>query len=269
MLPDIIIIGAMKAGTTSLFRYLATNPEVVGSTLKEPNFFVSDEHFAKGLPWYEALFEGDGPHAMEASTNYSKRHRYPGVPERMSGVVPDAKLIYVLRDPVERVLSHYVHNYANGRENRTFADAIRDDQHSGYVDTSRYHYQIEGFLDHYPRDQILLVESEELRTGTRAVVERVARFAGIETGFDDAALAQRFHESSGVQRRSRFEQRFDGYMNTRWTRRGFRKLMEPFRTSFDRPVLADEDRARLVERLAPDVEELRAFSGMEFASWSL
>lgn len=118
MLPDIIIIGAMKGGTTSLYHYLASHPDVVASRDKETDFFRSRKHFSKGIEWYRQQFRGAGTHALEASPNYTKRHKFRGVPRRMHSVLPEAKLVYVLRDPVERIISHYMHNRHHGRETR-------------------------------------------------------------------------------------------------------------------------------------------------------
>ncbi|MEM9772050.1 MAG: sulfotransferase domain-containing protein, partial [Cyanobacteria bacterium P01_D01_bin.73] len=100
MLPSFVIIGAMKGGTTSLHRYIASHPNVVTSSIKETDFFRSAKDYSKGIDWYESLFEGSGTYAFEASTNYTMRHKFPGVPERMHSVLPNAKLIYLLRDPI-------------------------------------------------------------------------------------------------------------------------------------------------------------------------
>ena len=172
MLPDIVVIGSMKAGTTSLFRYLASHPDVVPSSVKETNFFTTDEDFNKGLDWYRSLFRQAGRSAIEASPNYTKRHVFPGVPARMQAILPDARLIYLLRDPVDRIVSHYIHNYANGRETRPLSEIVTNPD-SGYIQTSRYYFQLQAFLAFYPEQQICLVESERLRNDTAQVVNEV------------------------------------------------------------------------------------------------
>jgi hypothetical protein len=116
MLPNFIIIGAMKGGTTSLYHYIASHPDIVPSSIKETNYFNTIADLCKGLSWYKSLFRNKGKYAFEASTNYTKRHIFPGVPERMYSILPKVKLIYILRDPIERIVSHYIHNYAHGRE---------------------------------------------------------------------------------------------------------------------------------------------------------
>src|SRR4051812_23979775 len=105
-LPDFIIIGAMKAGTTSLARYVDLHPRLHTSRRKEPDFFLRDAAPPKTLAWYEAGFEETGKLQCEASTNYTKYPFSRGVPARMHALLPGIKLIYILRDPVERIRSH-------------------------------------------------------------------------------------------------------------------------------------------------------------------
>ena len=109
MLPTFITIGAMKCGTHSLHQYLDLHPEIAMSQRKELNFFLTEAKFAQGLEWYSAQIAGNGTARGESSPNYSKCHMFPGVAERMHATLPDIKLIYLVRDPVERAVSHYVH----------------------------------------------------------------------------------------------------------------------------------------------------------------
>src|SRR5947209_1159841 len=130
-LPDFLIIGAQKAGTTSLYRYLAAHPDIVASTRKEVHFF--DINFWRGEWWYRSLFPlrrrlqrrpplRNRPAITGEASPYYLFH--PFAPERAAQLLPDAKLIVLLRDPVERAWSHYRHEVANGRETMTFPDAL-------------------------------------------------------------------------------------------------------------------------------------------------
>ena len=268
MLPSFVIIGAMKCGTSSLFRYVASHPDATPSSLKETDFFKTDADFAKGAHWYRSLFaEGDGL-AFEASPNYAKRHLFAGVPARMHSVLPDAKLIYVLRDPVDRIVSHYTHNYAHGRESRSLADAVREDE-GNYVQTSRYHFQLEAFLEFYPRERLLIVESERLLDDTDEVMRRVLDFVELPPRHDRGLSAKRFHVSSKKRRRSAAEQWLAGVSDNRLWQVGIDRVAAPFRKSIETAKLSPAQRASLVETLAPDVEKLRAFSGLEFSRWAL
>src|SRR5687768_751449 len=124
MLPTFVIIGAMKCGTTSLHYYLAEHPDVCMSEVKETNFFVAELNYARGLPWYESLFPRRAAACGEASPVYAATWRFAGIPERMHAVLPRARLIYIVRDPVERMVSQYKHTFARGEEHRTLSVAL-------------------------------------------------------------------------------------------------------------------------------------------------
>lgn len=268
MLPSLVILGAMKCGTSSLYRYISSHPNVVPSSIKETDFFKTDDDFNKGLDWYKSLFTGNGNFAFEASPNYTKQHIYPGVPARMHSVLPKTKLIYVLRDPIERAVSHYVHNYSHGRESRQFSDAIRD-PNSNYIQTSKYYFQIQAFLEHYSEKQLLLIESERLRTDTANVVNDVFEFIELSPDYETDILEKRFHVSSTKKRSSSFEHVLTSRTSNPYLLAGIRLVTAPLRKSIERPRLSSEDTAILTEAIAPDIDKLRRLSGLTFSSWSL
>ncbi|MBW7470494.1 sulfotransferase domain-containing protein [Marinobacter sp. F4218] len=268
MLPNFIIIGTMKGGTSSLYHYIASHSGVTPSSVKETNFFRSTEDFNKGTDWYKSLFRAGQLLAFEASPNYTKRHLFPGVPQRMHSLLPNIKLICILRDPIDRAVSHYVHNVAHGRESRSLSEAINDPQ-SNYILTSKYYYQIEAFLEYYSGDQILLIESERLKSKTSSVMDEVFRFLDLNPEYNKSVYAKTFHASSKKKRRSRLEQTLSHRTQNPYTLAGIRLITAPFRRSFERPSLSPADRAVLTEALAPDIEKLRRFSGLSFSSWSV
>lgn len=268
MLPDFVIIGAMKCGTSSLFRYLASHPDIVPSATKETDFFKTEKTFARGLGWYEGLFRGEGAHAVEASPNYTKRTFFPGVPERMHSVVPSARLIYILRDPVARAVSHYVHNLIDGRETRSFSEAILDPA-IGYIQTSRYHFQLQAFLERYPAEQVHLVQAEELDRDPVGVVHEVCRSLGVPPDCDPAVLGQRFHETSEKRKPCSLERVIRHGTRSEVIRTGAQRLLRPLGTPVSKPVITAEDREVLRAHLAPDIEELCRFAGREFPGWSI
>jgi hypothetical protein len=125
LLPDFIIIGTQKGGTSSLYEYLSSHPNVRSAYRKEVHYF--DLNYERGLSWYRAHFPleantDDQVVTGEASPYYLD---HPHVPRRVSGALPSVKLIAVLRDPVERAFSHYRHNVSMRRESRSFADALK------------------------------------------------------------------------------------------------------------------------------------------------
>ncbi len=115
-LPDFIVIGAAKSGTTTLHEWLHRQPEVYCSVLKEPRFFSRD--WGKGIDWYAGLFAGAATDQLigEASTNYTDTNFSELAAERMSATIPCARLVYLLRHPVERLRSQYGHNWRRAAE---------------------------------------------------------------------------------------------------------------------------------------------------------
>ncbi|HET7482658.1 MAG TPA: sulfotransferase [Actinomycetota bacterium] len=196
MLPNFLVIGAMKGGTTSLHKYLKAHPEVFMPRLKELDFFAAELNWTKGLVWYEAQFEEATSYIAtgEASTSYTKHPRYGGVPERMASVVPDAKLIYVVREPMARLRSHYLHEVANGRESRSIADAIRDDPH--YVETSLYGMQLARYRDHYPSNMTFVVRSEDLKDRRAETLRSVLRFLLVDDSWTPDFLDEEYNVSA-------------------------------------------------------------------------
>ena len=104
-------------------------------------------------------------------------HAAPGVPERIADLIPRVRLIYVLRNPLERIRSHYLDDVARGRERRPISDAVAGNEH--YLAPSRYAMQTEEYLKHFPREQLLLVTSESLRNDRSATMRRVHDFIGV------------------------------------------------------------------------------------------
>ncbi len=135
-LPSFLVIGAMKAGSTSLFRWLGEHPEVRLPAEKEPNFFSDDRRYARGRSWYESLFP-EGAVTGEASVGYTDPAVATKAAQRAAALVPSAKLIFLVRDPLERMRSHYRHEVQRGREKRTFPEVLSAGG-DPYVRLSRY-----------------------------------------------------------------------------------------------------------------------------------
>lgn len=270
MLPTFLIIGTMKGGTTSLFYYLAEHPRVRMAAMRESDFFVARRNHGKGLEWYESLYEGpEGPTAFgESSPNYAKRQIFPGVPERMHAAVPDARLIYCLRDPIDRIVSHWVHNASQGRERRTLEDALRDPHDSNYVLTSRYHYQIQAYLPYYDIDRILFVDSLDLRSDRKRTLRRTFAFVGVDPDYDSEAFDLLHHESSAKERPARM----DRFVPSVRARNALRPILPSYLSAprpIETPVLSPPVRGRLEDALRPDAEALRAMTGLAFPEWSV
>jgi len=144
--PDFIIIGAMKCATSSLHDQLAATPGFFMTRLKEPNFFSNDEQFARGGDWYLSLFKHAAPGDLcgESSTHYTKLPTYPKTVERLYERLPDAKLIYVMRHPVNRLISQYTHEWTEREIDVPIDEAI--ERYPRLTDYSRYTMQLESFI---------------------------------------------------------------------------------------------------------------------------
>lgn len=175
---DLIVIGAMKCGTTALHSYLAQLNEFTPSTLKETDFFKSPKTVSRGEDWYHGLFTSGSEYWCETSPNYSKRHAFEGVADRIRSYNPNCKFIYIVRSPVDRIVSHYLHNRYQGREELGFSDAIRNDDN--YILTTKYHYQLEPFVKQFGKDSILLLDYEELRSSPELTLSKICEFISPE-----------------------------------------------------------------------------------------
>ena len=271
MLPTFLVIGAMKAGTTSLWEYLGSHPDVFMAEEKELNFFSGQ--WSRGLEWYESHFEAaQGFKAIgEISPSYAMVHYFPA-PERIASVIPDAKLIYVLRDPIERMVSAYLHWVAEGREQRPIDQAFQEDLN--YLHMSRYAYQLEQFLEHFPRERILLVLSERLRDARSATMDEIFRFIGVDPARASGAGPERHRTADKRVRTPEAERRRE----TRLYRAAARIAPEPLkrlhhrmttRPVADYATLSPELEARIKEALAPDVARLREFLPASFDGWGI
>jgi sulfotransferase family protein len=164
----------MKAGTTTLFDHLAGHPAVAASSDKEPKYFARDHVYAQGPEWYATLWDWDpSTHAiaMEASTHYSFRHIHPDTAARMAAHPGEFRLVYLVREPVARVESHYHHALAAGWK---VADhPLGVDLHRDLVEPCRYAWQLDAFAAQFPRSSILVLNFEDLVAEPEATVERV------------------------------------------------------------------------------------------------
>jgi len=184
-LPQFLIIGAAKSGTTTLANYLRKHPECFIPEEKEPNFFGLDEKYKQGMDYYASLFEPAADHQVcgEASTDYAKHPRYPLVAERIGEHLPDVKLIYVMRHPVDRAYSYYVHRHRSGIT-ETFEEYI--ERTSEAVDGSHYIMQLERYMNYVPKDNFLFLLSDDLNEAPYKTLKKICQFIGINDEFDFA-----------------------------------------------------------------------------------
>ncbi len=177
-LPDFLIIGAMKCGTTTLQAQLAAQPGLFMTTPKEPNFFSDDDVFAQGMDWYSALFDvaPEGALKGEASTHYTKLPTHAQTLARMAPVLEAPKLIYMIRDPVARAVSHYMHEWSFGVMGHDPAAAF--EAHPELISYGSYGMQIAPFVAQYGAENILLTSLEQIKSTPEAELARIGDFLG-------------------------------------------------------------------------------------------
>ncbi|HSH30890.1 MAG TPA: sulfotransferase [Thiohalobacter sp.] len=201
--PNLFLIGAMKSGTTTLHALLASHPQVFMCEPKEPCHFLDPERLRQYWPemwarryWeseaaYLKLFENacDAPVIGESSTDYSKLPRFPGVVERIRAFNPQARIIYIMRDPVERTLSHYWHMVTHRAERRELLTALREEPH--YLQVSDYARQLRPWFDAFGQDRVLTLTFEALQSEPQATVQRVFAWLDVDPAFVPPNLGER------------------------------------------------------------------------------
>lgn len=273
-----IIIGAMKSGTTSLFRYLAQHPEIAACHPKEPNFFADDANWAKGMAWYRGLWRWHAGHhkiALEATSHYTKRPYYPHVPERIASV-KDAqfRFIYIMRDPLQRLESHDMHT-AISHGATPLDEAIPQNT----IWASQYAMQLDAY-ERFGRQRILLLFTDDLAEDPQGVVRTACQFLGVDPNYQFA----------GLDRRHNSRARYSGVV-PQWIRSLkriplLRKLLdslsqparEKLRGFFTRKVRVDQSRYQLsphqrryvLKQLLPDLKKLQDKYGVDVESrWGI
>jgi sulfotransferase family protein len=262
-LPDFVIVGAMKAGTTSIRAYLDAHPAVFAPP--ETHFF--SKHFEEGLDWYRAQFAGAGAATVvgDKTPNYMYSDE---IVARMASAIPAAKLIAILRNPIDRAYSHYWHHRRVDKESRSFDEAIAAEldgsqEHSfDYVEYGRYIHHIERLMRFYPREQLLVLLFEDLEARPAEVFAETCRFLGVDDGFLPSIVGER----TNTYRVVRAKRLWDAARRRQmwWLVR----LLKPIlvRGAAYEPM-SPATRAKLAEAFAEDNDRLAAWFGRDLSIW--
>jgi hypothetical protein len=171
VLPNVLVIGAQKCGTTGLYQRFARHPEcAVIPGFKEPHFFIDEGpwpigNWHRGVDWYGSLFP-PARIVADVCPSYSGSPIYPGAAARARSVVPAALIVYLVRDPIDRIVSHWMHFRSRGYERRPFAEAVlAPGEGNEYLAASRFGTQLGVWLDQFPRDQVLVLHQEAVAAG--------------------------------------------------------------------------------------------------------
>lgn len=275
-LPNVLVVGAAKAATTSLHAYLDAHPEVAMSPEKEMRFFT-DPHHRDWLERYQSSFDAGARYRGESTPAYTMTPVFPGVVDRMADLVPDARLLYVVREPVARVLAEYVENVVWGTITVGVDEALADaaSPSDQLVAPSRYATQLRELHRRFAPEQVHVVVTEHLAARPQEVMDEVFGWLGLApVVLDEEALRPR-------------NQRLDkgrlpgwyGALRQPWLVRAVhrlpadriaalrsvvrRRVLQPV----ERPEPSPETRERLAAVLAPEVADLREMTGVDLSDW--
>jgi Sulfotransferase domain len=279
-LPNLVVIGGLKCGTTSLHHYLNLHPEIGMSRPKELNFFVAELNWDLGVDWYRSHFPADAPVRGETSPHYTNRPGFEGVAERMRETLgADARVVYMVRHPIERLLSHYLHNVGGGYETRDLAEVIGPE--SAYVQRGLYAFQLEPYLEAFGADRVLVIGREELARERDATVRRAFEFAGVDPAFTSPEFEREWETGSAKGSGGfRLMDRAVRLPGLRALDRNFDRLPERMRWLVERlvhdpgsgeaekPALDPELRERLAALFRDDARRLEELTGRRFL-WEL
>jgi hypothetical protein len=280
--PNLFIIGAMKSGTTSLHEYLDTHPQIAMSQEKEPGYFVEELGLHKGEEWYLSRWaELNGQHRYrgESSTHYTKLPIFQGVPERLFRFNPQARLIYVMRNPFDRVVSHYWHalrDQYHGGELRPLLKAVKDDP--GYLAFSDYATQLEPYFERFGRGAVHTLTFEALIEDRQREVDRIYGWLGLPAHAIGEQTARAHNQKpddvtavagAGILNRIQYSSAWDrisphvpGWMKN-WAKK------QAYRPVADQEV--EKDIPRLREAIAGlqlrQIDRLTRLLGRDFPEW--
>ncbi|MGM0582488.1 MAG: sulfotransferase domain-containing protein [Bacteroidota bacterium] len=182
--PDFLIIGAMKAGTSSLHYYLSQHPDIRMSTPKEIHFFDEKNFSIEKIDKYcENFVKRKEEIVGTTPQSYSKTHKpnYENVPKRIKKYLPKIKLVYIVRDPIDRIYSHFKEQQSGGyHTSQNINDYLRDINNSHLLMTSRYFYQISNYLKYFSKSHIKVLTLEDLNKNPEKVLNQLFEFLDVD-----------------------------------------------------------------------------------------
>ena len=291
-LPTFFVIGAGKCGTTSLHHYLGLHPEISMSSIKEPDHFSPEgrtghDNSIRSRAEYLSLFRAGTKNRGESSTSYSRDPVFPGVPGRIAAEIPNARFIYLVRDPVERIESAIRERMSARRGemrgvpvDTPIAEVLGEfrDPFNGFSCSSDYIRQIRRYLEFFPGENLMVIDSDELRSKRHETLARIFEFLEVDAGFRDERMEI---ERNTAAEKTRVGDRYIWVTQARPVRSIVERLPRKTRRRLSLrgraiagrpwtpPVMEDRLRSELREFFSPSVEALREFTGQDFQGWSI
>ncbi|HVW45559.1 MAG TPA: sulfotransferase [Solirubrobacterales bacterium] len=293
---DFFIVGAPKAGTTWLYRNIGRSPDLFVAANKEPRYFSVEDgaevafvgpgddswmgHFVRSRADYEALFDGAGEGRLRGEASSDYLYTSAVAAPRIRRECPAARIIVMLRDPVHRAYSNWLHHRRDGREPLPFGAALdAEEERIGagwawwwhYRERGWYSRQLEPFLEHFPADQILLLRHDDLRRDPQGLLRRVGDFLEVDVLADGDLLRGR---NESVLVRSPFHRTVRRVARPNAVARALlpRPVRATLRRRVDRgtlhkPTIPPEDYRRLRRFYAADIERLAGMVDLDLSEW--
>lgn len=298
--PNFFIIGSVKCGTTTLYSYLQKSPQVFMPVQKEPHYFIREVHdlsyqgpndddffvkYPKSLIEYERLFRDAESEELvgEASTMYMV---YQDVANKLFEYSPEAKIIAIIRNPIERAFSHYLHHIREGTVvAKSFKEAIRDELEGKrdtwapqrrYIEVGRYADQLNRYLKVFPRNQVLILKFDDFIAAPNKVLSKASKFLGIDNIFHEKEIKK--HNASGVPK---IDILHSFYLKSlRFSRKTFpflthsplsklrKKIDNTYRNNFlKKPEMDKATRELLTQIYQKEVEKIHEITGFNLSDW--
>lgn len=264
----LIVLGAQKCATTSLFRLLSAHPRFVASRVKETDFFSSARDWRRELGRYHALFaeEGEGVR-VEASPSYTFfPHRNLRIWDDLYEYNPELKLVYLVRDPADRLVSAYRHSLARGYTRASLERFVLEDPLA--LDVTRYYTQIAPFVERFGREHVLIMRFVDVARTPATALRRVGELVGVDMGDVDSVTP--VHANASVADPERAPLPLGGPLGRALRRRLMpwrRKLAGRFRASSGRTAFTPEFHAALLRLLDREIGALEALMERDLSAW--
>ena len=274
MVPNFLVIGTAKSGTTTLAQQLCRNPNVGFASAAEPNFFAFDENYSRGMAYYESFFEHCTNKIMvgEKSWRYTVGALYPKARDRIAAHLPNARLVYIVRHPLARTESLWMECLSSGAEvvSKDFNEAIRESVL--FVDSSRYWTQLNRYRDYFSDDRILVLFYEDIASRQRNVLESLFSFIGVERALESGFEEARENVSAGKRGDKALlvaARRMPGFAALRdaapqIARGGLRRLLK---RRLERPTWDEDTRQWFLGQVHEDCRRILSYAGKEADYW--
>jgi hypothetical protein len=261
-IPDLFVIGAMKAGTSTVWKGAFENEKLSPSQNKEVNFFLDGSPDDKLETLYKGQFSKPDRIKIDVSPNYSRRHLFPGVADRIYRANPNAKILYLVRNPIDRIVSHLHHDMFRDRINKNTMNE-RLFQNEDYTKTSSYFFQLEDYLAFFKKSQILILQMERMKSDPEGFCSEFASFLNLPY----FKLPKKSYNLSGKRYLIKYHDAFHRYFPLAPLGNLYHYFWYVINIKVERPQLTSSQIKKIRDILEPDSIRLSNEFGIDIGNW--